>query len=299
MMDMSSLIFENIRIGQMRDRIANKKEENRNKPKLHSNDVLLTMDFNYAVFSDEGDSGQLLLATCKQNPSQRYVVKHQFTDCACNEFIYAKLLQAMDCHVPETKLFQLSPNEKRDIFLTEYVVGSHLLNVVDPVPSYETIREEAANWTEYFSFYGFYALTGESDGMETPLANDGYIYRIDTTDAFPISSIQLDCAGIARVVNGVSIKELIKKDLLEKSLDSVLPVTACDFCWNACREKDAAAFKKPFLAPFLQIQEISEGYIDDFLNTLCYFYPDFIGDYFKRYITALQKQCAEYAKEKR
>lgn len=298
-MDMSSLNFEKIRIGQMRDRIANKKEENRNKPKLHSDDVLMTTDFNYAEFSDEGDSGQLFLASCKQNPSQRYIVKHQFTDCACNEFVYAKLLQAMDYHVPETKLFQLSSNEKRDIFLTEYVVGSRFLNVVDPFPSYQTIREKAANWTEYFSLYGFYALTGECDGMETPLADDGYIYRIDTTDAFPISNYQLDYAGIARVVNGASMKELIKKDLLERSLNSVLPITTCDFCWDACKEKDAVAFKKPFLAPFLDIQGISEGYIDDFLNTLCYFYPDFIGDYFKRYITALQKQCAEYVKEKR
>ena len=44
---------------------------------------------------------------------------------------------------------------------------------------------------------------------------------------------------------------------------------------------------------------VGDDYIDDFLNTLCYFYPDFIGDYFKRYISALQKQCAEYWKEKR
>ena len=50
---------------------------------------------------------------------------------------------------------------------------------------------------------------------------------------------------------------------------------------------------------FSLIQEIRPDYIDGFLNTLCYIYPDFIGDYFKRFITALQKQSATFLKEKR
>ena len=54
-----------------------------------------------------------------------------------------------------------------------------------------------------------------------------------------------------------------------------------------------------FLRRFVRIQEIRQDYIDNFLNTLCYFYPDFIGEYFKCYISALQKQCADYLKGKR
>ncbi|MBA1336648.1 MAG: hypothetical protein HPY66_3083 [Firmicutes bacterium] len=55
---------------------------------------------------------------------------------------------------------------------------------------------------------------------------------------------------------------------------------------------------KPFLDPFTRIQDVSKEYIDSFLNTLCYFYPDFIGDYFKLFITALQRVSYEYLRTK-
>lgn len=44
----------------------------------------------------------------------------------------------------------------------------------------------------------------------------------------------------------------------------------------------------------MRVQQISNEYIDRILNTLCYFYPDYIGDYYKKYISALQKAAAEF-----
>ena len=90
----------------------------------------------------------------------------------------------------------------------------------------------------------------------------------------------------------------MKEQLLSSDLSHALNPSWCDAhlarCLKIC--PDSLSY---FLDPFARIQEISDDYIDDFLNTLCYFYPDFIGDYFKRYISALQKQCAEYWREKR
>ena len=73
----------------MQLRMESKARENRNKPAITSPDVVETADF---MFSDllhyDGDSGKLLLAKRKTNRNDRYLVKHAYTDCACNEFIY-------------------------------------------------------------------------------------------------------------------------------------------------------------------------------------------------------------------
>ena len=79
-------------------RMESKAEENRKKPPISSSDVVETDDFVFAPFNPLnriGDSGPLLLAKRKADRKDRYVVKHTSTDCACNEYIYAKLAQAM------------------------------------------------------------------------------------------------------------------------------------------------------------------------------------------------------------
>ena len=285
----------------MQLRMESKAEENRKKPPISSSDVVETDDFVFAPFNPLnriGDSGPLLLAKRKADRKDRYVVKHASTDCACNEYIYAKLAQAMGYHVPKTLLFLLSKGEKRKYFKTEYIIGNQYLECAIASPAYSEIREKAENWYEYFSFRGMYAMFSESDSFETLLAQNGLIYRIDTTSAFLISDWQLDDAGINFSFEGKNPYDIRKKQLLSSDFSTALNTCWCDIQLENCLKKDAAG-RSYFLAPFARIQEISDDYIDDFLNTLCYFYPDFIGDYFKRYISALQKQCAEYWREKR
>ena len=142
-------------------------------------------------------------------------------------------------------------------------------------------------------------MTGEADGMEAPLADDGFIYRVDTTDAFPISNWDLDYAGVYQDVQGFTPNELIKQRLQDRDLNNAVSFDSCDFCLELCWKKDTQACEKFFLEPFRKIQEISDAYIDGFLHTLCFFYPDYVGDFFKRYIAALKQQSAEYIKTKR
>lgn len=89
-----------------------------------------------------------------------------------------------------------------------------------------------------------------------------------------------------------------KSAFLSCDLSDALSKSWCDSYFKTCQEKykDCIPY---FLEPFSRIQEIRNDHIDNFLNTLCYFYPDFIGEYLKRYIFALQAQCADYLKEKR
>lgn len=294
-------MFPGLEKQMMHLRIESKAEENRKKPPLVSADVVETGDFVFAPFNPlnrVGDSGPLLLAKRKTNRKEQYVVKHAFTDCACNEFIFTKLAQVMGYTIPHAILFQLSSEEKRKYFKTEYIIGLKYLELAIEAPTYQEIREQAANWNEYFSFSGMYAMFFESDSFETPLAKDGLIYRIDTTDAFPVSALQLDVAGINRAFDGKNPHEIWKNQLLSSDFSKALNLSWCDSYLQSCAEKDPEG-KKYFLEPFARLQEIPGDYIDDFLNTLCYFYPDFIGDFFKRYLSALQQQCYEYWKEKR
>lgn len=285
----------------MQLRMESKEKGNRDKPSITSPDVVQTTDYVFSSFcplGQEGDSGSLLLAKQKSNRKMQYVIKHAYTDCACNEFVYTKLAQAMGYTMPNVLLFQLSANEKRRYFKTEYIIGLQYLELEIESPSYAEIREKAVNWEEYFSFLGMYAMFGESDSFETPLAKDGKIYRIDTTDAFPISTWQLDDAGINADIQGVNPYAVRKKQLLSSGFSHVLLQGWCDSYFKSCQKTDKSCIPY-FLEPFTRIQEIPNDYIDAFLNTLCYFYPDFIGDYFKRYIVTLQKECAEYLNGKR
>ena len=284
----------------MKLRLESKRQENQGKPPITSPDVVETADFVFSPFcplGHDGDSGSLLLAKEKANRNVRYVTKHECTDCACNEFVYTKLVRAMEYTMPDAVLFQLSPTEKRKYFKTEYLIGIRYLDLEIEAPTYAEIREKAANWKEYFSFLGMYAMFGESDSFETPLAKDGKIYRIDTTDAFPISIWQLDDAGINKDIHGVNPYDIRKKQLLSSDFSHTLLQSWCDSYFKSCQTIDKSGIPH-FLEPFARIQEIRNDYIDDFLNTLCYFYPDFIGEFFKRYISALQTQCADYLKEK-
>lgn len=286
-----------------RERMADKVIENSRKPPLSSPDVVQTADFVFSSIKPlnrVGDSGPLLLAKCKPDRSRRYLVKHAYTDCAANEFVYTKLAQAMGTKMPDAVLFQLSEGEKRNYFKTEYIIGLKYLDLEVENPSYQQIREQAVNWEDYFRFRAMYEMFCESDTLETPLAKDGYIYRVDTTNSFVLHDRYLAYAGINITMdNGYNAKEAVMEHM------STFPY---DRCWEyrhfdatldtlkACYGDDCVA---PFLEPFSRIQEVPGDYIDDVLNTLCYFYPDFIGDYFKLFITALQKKSSEYLKTRK
>ena len=163
--------------------------------------------------------------------------------------------------MPDAHLFQLSAGEKRKYFKTEYIIGIQYLDLAIESPSYVEIREKASNWEEYFSFWGMYAMFVESDSFETPLAKDGKIYRIDTTDAFPISMWQLNDAGINMEIYGTNPHTIRKEQLLSSDFSHVLRESWCDSYFEFCQKTDKAGPPR-FLEPFARIQEVRPDHID-------------------------------------
>ena len=73
----------------MQLRMESKEKENQGKPPITSPDVVQTADFVFSrIPHQEGDSGRLLLAKQKADRNKRYLVKHAYTDCACNVHLY-------------------------------------------------------------------------------------------------------------------------------------------------------------------------------------------------------------------
>ncbi|WP_434511045.1 hypothetical protein [Desulfitobacterium sp. AusDCA] len=281
--------------------MEDKAAENRTKTSLVSPDVLQTKDFVFSPIKPLnriGDSGALLLAKLKTDRRKRYLVKHAFCDCAANEFVYTKLAQAMDVRMPEAKLFQISEGEKRNYFKTEYILATKYLDLIDENPSYRIIREQALNWQDYFRFRAMYDMFLEGDSFEVLLASDRYIYRVDTTDAFLYSDHILARSGINIVIGNHNVKEQIKSEMLSRSYNSRWQYMDFEGTLKKLVTRYGNECIKPFLDSFTRIQDVPKDYIDSFLNTLCYFYPDFIGDYFKLFITALQRVSYEYLRTK-
>lgn len=278
-------------------RLQSQLKNNAIKPKLVTEDVLETADFIFSPirpFDRTGDSGNLLLAKRKVDRREQYLVKHEYCDCAANEFVYFKLASAMGLHIPESKLFHISEGEKRKYFKTGYTVGSRYLTLSDPAPSYELIRSKAVNWEEYFSFKALYLLFLESDSFEVVLSDDNYIYRIDTTSSFNLGEWQLRNAGLDIDGPDGNIQELTRNILLDSLKEDYWKYISLQEWLDETVEKYGEESRKGFLRPFYEIQNIQEVYIDDFLNTLCYFYPDFVGDCYKHFIKAAQKKSHDF-----
>lgn len=139
----------------------------------------------------------------------------------------------------------------------------------------------------------------EGDSFETPLAADGFIYRVDTADSFTLPNEMLSVAGIAETMNGI-----ISKDAVKRYIDEY------DYSANLKKDRFSERLAKLvkcygaecipiYLETFERFLDVRSEYVDSFLNTLCYFYPDFIGDYFKRYIIALADKSRAFLNEMR
>lgn len=188
------------------------------------------------------------------------------------------------------------PTERNDVILRQNIFTDFLnLTLLDP--TFQQIREQAYNRKDYFHFLAMYSMCVEYDSFEILIADDHYLYRVDTTTFFLLSNAMLDQAGINE-----QIGDYIPKAVLQKHVEHIAYERSWqDHVFHKQLEKliqiHGEDCRQPYLETFSLIQGIPADYIDNFLNTLCYFYPDFIGDYFKRFITALQKESAVFLKE--
>jgi len=114
-------------------------------------EILNAKDFTFEPFTPPkgGDSGSLLLATLKTNPREQYVIKGNYQEAVCNEFMYHHVAAALGLQTQETRLFKGVKKQKRSVGI-RYIPNARLFD-------HSTASEENKE-----IFYKFQMATSEN-----------------------------------------------------------------------------------------------------------------------------------------
>lgn len=276
-----------------------KKRENLNKNFniLSNKDILDTKNFTFQKFNHLGDSGNLQIATNKKNKEERYIVKHDYYDCACNEYMYSKIGNEMGIAIAPVKLFLITDKEKN--FKSDFVCGVKYYNEGKTIGYKEIIsnKNDISNWKDYFRFLGMESLFSESDGIEV-IKEGNFIYRIDTTAAFSISHIYISYLAYDFEYQGATVREFVNKmiqKLANFNIENVIDSWKIEM--DIFKRNYEMKYFEYYLEPFKLFLEIDEKKIEEWSKNVTYFYPDIIGEYYKTYFKNLKKAVKIFLKE--
>ena len=250
-----------------------------------SPDVRNADDFTvkpYAQKRGEGFSGGLLLATRKGNPAEQYVVKHTQCCNAANEYVFSKLAEAVGANMPKTVLF-MDPSHS-GVFRF-YAVGSRLIEK-QACPSTEQLLAQAHNWQDFYYHITLSILAGEADNVDFLLAADNVLYRIDAAETFRMVEFYM-----FNLVHWKSEhpKRQAVEELMARPLDD-LWIQLYSGSWLKLFSEEHAPL---LLKPLRKVQEIPDSYVDEFLSILCCFYPEHIGEYYRRFVREAKEMEAK------
>lgn len=264
------------------------KENQKKKIPTPTEDILYSSSFTFDFFSDSGDSGTLLLATNKKDKHEKYILKHQYYDCACNEFMYSKIGRAMNIEIAPVKLFYMDDKKKKVktnfVSATPYYEDGTKNCYNDLIKKKDCIH----NFFDIYRFMGLYDLLLEGDGVEWILSNKT-IYRIDTTDSFTLSELFIHYLAYDFTYQNIDIKKFANHQIL--NLAKRNPEMRIGY-WisnmNSFKSKYGEENLQHYLFPFYQFTKISEEMIQSWVEILTYFYPDIIGEYYLQFCKNLK-----------
>lgn len=270
-----------------------KEIENRNKTIPKSDDILFTDDFTFKKFFHNGDSGELFLATNKHNKNEKYIIKHEYYDCACNEYMYSKIGNKIGVKIAPVKLFVV--NDKDNQFKSDFVCGIKYFEDFKEI-SFDNIKINFDNWQDYYRMHCLESVFDESDGIEL-VKNNNYIYRIDTTDAFTISDYDISLLAYSSIQNGINIKQFASINILKKANRNLnYRISNWNFNINFFVKKFGQEYFDYYIDTLKLLSKIKEKDINEWTNTLTLFYPNIVGDYFKTYLRNLKLDIDEFIK---
>lgn len=264
------------------------------KNKNLSPDILNISDYTIENYSDYGDSGMLYLATSKKNSSEKYILKHQYFDCACNEYMYSQIGNKIGVKIAPVKLFIV--DEKESIFKTPCVCGIKYLDSSEHV-SFKYVEENKnsiKNWQDYIKIISLESIFEESDGIEV-LKYNNEIYRIDTTDSF-ISEYFI--SGLFNNKLSNNEREIFKNMLLKSAeRNSKYRIMGWKLNLENFIKNYGKEYKNIYLKPFKDLNKISSKDIKTWTKKLEEIYPPVIERFFVTYFEYLNKDIKLFLKE--
>lgn len=271
-----------------------KEYENNNKNVPMSDDILYISDFDLKKFPNSGDSGDLYLATNKHNYNEKYILKHEYYDCACNEYMYSKIGNKMGIKIAPVKLFILDVKDNK--FKSDFVCGIKYLENCEHV-SFNYIEENKDiinNWKDYFRMFCLETLFDESDGIEV-IKYQNEIYRLDTTAAFTISDFYIYPLAYDYNKDGINIREWANDNILKRAKrNSDSRISKWEFDKKNFIEKFGCKYLNYYLETYQLLKNISDEDIEEWVTNLTFFYPNVIGEYFKIYISNLKLDVEKF-----
>ena len=250
-----------------------------------SPDVRNADDFTfepYAQMRGEGFSGGLLLATRKGNPAEQYVVKHMQCCNAANEYVFSKLAEAVGAKMPKTVLF-MDPSHS-GVFRF-YAVGSRLVEK-QPCPSTELLLAQAHNWQDFYYHITLSILAGEADNVDFLLDTNNLLYRIDAAETFRM--VEFYMFNLVHWKLGHPKRQAVE-ELMAKPLDDLWSQLYSGSWLKRFSDEHAPLL----LEPLRRMQELPDSYIDEFLSILCCFYPEQVGEYYRRFVREAREMAAK------
>lgn len=271
-----------------------KGEENKNRPKIKSDDILFISDFILEPFLNNGDSGQLFLATHKRNPEEKYIIKHAYYDCACNEYMYSKMGNQMGIQIIPVKLFII--DEQSEKFKCDFVCGIKYLEGCKPIhfAEIEMQKEYLQNWKDYFKMLCLEALFEESDGIEIVTYNNK-LYRLDTTASFTISDFDIHPLAYPYHLQDIDISQFAHMNILQKAeRNTKYRLASWKQGVDSFIKKYGEQYLEYYLEPFHLFTHITKKQIEEWIQILTFIYPNVIGEYFKNYFHNLKLDVEEF-----
>ena len=241
-------------------------------------------DFVFEPFTDDGDSGQLYIATRKSD-NKKFIVKQEFSDCACNEFMYFSVARAIGLETLVFHLFEFDPSECQ--FASGYAIAIEFIDTIE----FEGIvkqRDKIANWQDYFKHFALYSAFMECDSFEILLDKSMNIYRIDTTDAFILHPMFIDTFANPTAHN-YFYKLALQKD--QQIYDSLVRNG------NSIKEKYGLEKYHVFRTAVSDLSKLSKEVIDSILCNLCLVYMKEIKQYYLNFFRSCQEACCKYCSE--
>jgi hypothetical protein len=237
-------------------------------------------DFKFEIHSDGGDSGQLYLAM-RGTDGKKFIVKHEYADCVCNEFVYFAIAKELGLKVLECNLFETNNSgifKYGRAIAIEYIEKQKIGKIVGN-------KSKVKNWQEFFYHWALYTAFLEADGMEMIVDKNGYCYRIDTTDALALSDTF--ALGISHPV----AFEHLCKHMPENERMIFDELT---FKSREIKEKYSQEEYGLFRGAIEKLAHFDLEKLNPYLNELCKVYAKEIKAYYIKFLTSCKNACNRF-----
>ena len=274
-----------------------KQKENANRKVPISDDILYASDFIFEPYANKGDSGFLYLATSKKDKKEKYIIKHEYLDCACNEYMYSKVSNKMGIKTVPVKLFII--DDKQELFKSPFVCGIKYLENCERIGGKIILsnKENIKNWQDFFKIYALEAILDEDDGIEVVKYNNK-IYRIDATGSFILSNYFIHYLAYEFNEFGIDIRANISNQILKTAN---IELETRREMWLIHMSSFIDMYGRTYLPEYLEtfnlLDNITDSDIEMWTNILTWFYPNIIGKYYKEYFKKLKSDAKIILKE--